>query len=235
MRVSDAVRLGYALALLVEPRRLARALTGAELDRRAVITARILGARHLLQGSVMVIGGNQLRRAGRATDLLHAATMFALAAWSPGRTRTALTDAVMAAALACTGGPRDEGRTPSSRDARGELTRRPPALLDVPGRAQPGATTVADLEGEADHALERRRRHVLLQDAVYRAYQAARGRPLAEVRQALLRSIHELGLSDPPAPWLDSASADIAQGSIYVVSGPAMQDLGLELPPHRPI
>lgn len=234
MRVSDAVRLGYGLALLIEPRGLARALTGAELDRRAVIAARVLGARQLLQGSAMVIGGSdQMRRAGRATDLLHAASMYVLAAWSPGRTRTALSDAVVATALAWTGEPLDRGRSQSSPEAADEATRRPPDLLDLPVRAHPGAATVQ--HGGADHALERRRREVLLQGAIYRAFQAAGGRPLAEARKALMSSIHELGLSDPPALWLDSAAAEIAEGYLYVVSGPAMQDLGLELPPHHPL
>jgi hypothetical protein len=234
MRVSDALRLGYGLALLVGPRGLSRTLTRAELDRRAVITARVLGARHLLQGTAMVIdGGHELRRAGRATDLLHAASMSALAAWSPGRTRLALTDAVVATALAWTGGPRAEGRTQPPRGAREVVTRRPPDLLDLPGPARPAAATIFD--AGADHALERRQRHALLQRAVHRAFQASRGRSLEETRQALLRSIHELGLSDPPAPWLDSAAAEIAEGNIYVVSGPAMQDLGLELPPHHPL
>jgi hypothetical protein len=181
---------------------------------------------------MVVGGGHELRRAGRAVDLLHAASLSALAAWSPGRTRVALTDAVVATALALTGGPRAEGRTPPVREARTEATGRPPDLLDLPVRTQLAATVVDD---EADHALERRQHHALLQRAVYLAFQEANGRSLDVARQTLLRAIHELGLSDPPALWLDSAAAEIAEGNLYVVNGPAMQDLGLELPPHHPL
>jgi hypothetical protein len=233
MKVSDAIRLGYGAALLLRPRGVARTLTGAELDRRAVITARALGVRHLVQGAAMVVGGgHEQRRAGRAVDLLHAASMSALAAWSPGRTRVALTDGVVATALALTGGPRAEGRTPPAGEARTEATGRPPDLLDLPVRTQLGAKV---FDEEAGHALERRQRHALLQRAVHRAFEVAQGRSLDEARQSLLRSIHELGLSDPPTLWLDSAAAEIAEGNLYVVSGPAMQDLGLELPPHHPL
>lgn len=103
--MSDVVRLGYGVALLVDPEGVGRRLTGAPLDPRATLAARALGVRHVLQALACLIHGTPLvRRAGQATDLLHAASMGALAAYDPARRRQALTDGTVALTFALTGG-----------------------------------------------------------------------------------------------------------------------------------
>ncbi|QGN58506.1 hypothetical protein [Nostocoides sp. HKS02] len=101
MRVGDAARLGYGLALLADPQGVARALTGTGLDHGEQVAARVLGVRHVAQAVVLAVDDRALaRRAGRVVDLMHAASMLALAAWSPRRRRIALTDATIASMLA---------------------------------------------------------------------------------------------------------------------------------------
>jgi hypothetical protein len=103
MRASDALRLAYGLALLADPQRVARGLTGRGLDREEQVTARVLGARHVTQAVVLVLDDRALtRNAGGVVDLMHAASMLLLAAWSPGRRRLALTDATIASLFAGT-------------------------------------------------------------------------------------------------------------------------------------
>lgn len=103
-RASDVVRLGYGVALLVDPDGTGARLTGATLDPRARVAARVLGVRHVVQALVCLAHGTHaVRRAGRATDLLHAASMVGLAAVDRGRRRQALTDGTVALAFALAG------------------------------------------------------------------------------------------------------------------------------------
>ncbi|HEV7172661.1 hypothetical protein [Pedococcus sp.] len=102
--VSEVVRLGYGVALLVDPEGTGRRMTGGPLDARATLAARVLGARHVVQALVSLSHGTRLvRRMGQATDLLHAASMGALAAYDPARRRQALTDGTVALAFAAAG------------------------------------------------------------------------------------------------------------------------------------
>jgi hypothetical protein len=74
----------YGLGLLLTPASTLSALARSPLDRPAVAVARALGARQLVQAAL-------LRRyptapcllAGAAVDAAHAASMLALARWSP--------------------------------------------------------------------------------------------------------------------------------------------------------
>lgn len=95
----------------------ARALLGAaELARPSLLVAqhqpdaltlrviRVLGARDLAQAWLTVsVPTRRVVRAGVVVDLLHAASMLALAAADQRRRRTALTSAAWAGALAATG------------------------------------------------------------------------------------------------------------------------------------
>lgn len=102
--VSDVVRLGYGVALLVAPGATGRSMTGAPLDPRATLAARVLGVRHVVQALACLTHGTPLvRRMGQATDLLHAASMGALAAYDPARRRQALTDGTVALGFAAAG------------------------------------------------------------------------------------------------------------------------------------
>ena len=85
--------------LLAAPDRVLRA--GGGRDTPAVrLAVRILGARHLAEAAVLARahGGRPLRRIVDI-DLIHAASMFGLAAISPAMRRDALLSAASACAL----------------------------------------------------------------------------------------------------------------------------------------
>ena len=97
----NRIRFGYGTALLILPGAVLARLTGAPVDPRTVVVARVLGARELAQAELP-------RRhptpgvlwAGAGVDLLHAASMVGLAAADPGRRRLAQHNAVSATLLA---------------------------------------------------------------------------------------------------------------------------------------
>jgi hypothetical protein len=236
MRITDVVRFGYGLALLADPQRVARTLTRTELDRRGQVTARVLGARHVVQAAVLVCGDRaQVRRASRVVDLLHASSMLVLAAWAPGRGRAALSDAAVAALLAGTAGAPKRG--PSASQQSQEPSTSPESTSDridlPPLPPELGGSLAAD--PDAGDLGVRRQREAGRQAAVYEAFGIARGGTMQRARAALVQAMGARGLPLPPAPWLDAVASDIAAGNIYIVSGPAMQDVGLQLPPHEPI
>ena len=102
-----AVRACYGTALLLAPGPLIRICTGYPADARVRLTARVLGARHLLQAALTAGAGPGSGTgglaAGAAVDLMHAASMAGLAAVSRPLRRTALTDAMLETALAAAG------------------------------------------------------------------------------------------------------------------------------------
>jgi len=97
-------RAAYGCALLIAPDTLLGLAGRPPAGPGAVVVARVLAARHLLQAAVTTakpaapIGG-----LGAAVDVLHAATGLALAAVSPRWRRAALVDAATATALAVAG------------------------------------------------------------------------------------------------------------------------------------
>ena len=104
-----AIRACYGAALLLAPGPLIRICTGYPADSRVRLTARALGARHLIQAALTVGAGPGSGpgagglAAGAAVDLMHAASMAGLAAVSRPLRRTALTDAMLETALAAAG------------------------------------------------------------------------------------------------------------------------------------
>ncbi|KQU68930.1 hypothetical protein ASD62_02810 [Phycicoccus sp. Root563] len=234
MKVRDAVRLGYGFLLLTRPERVARVLTGGGLDRRARVTARILGGRHIAQALLVARDGRAaVRRVGRAVDLLHAASMLLLAAWAPDRTRTAMADAAVATLFAGPSSPTEDNSN-ALAPRRRPATRTPQPLLDLPAPPHPkGVLPIADRGLTGGAALRRRHRHER-QDALREVLAKSPGLNLAQTRAALVSALEARGLGVPPEPWLEAAAIDLVNGNIYVVNGPAMQDTGLELPPHGP-
>ncbi len=104
--VLGAVRACYGTALLLAPGPLIRICTGYPADSRVQWTARVLGARHLIQAALAAGSGSSPQRrlaASAAVDLVHASSMAGLAAVSPRLRRTALTDALLETALAAAG------------------------------------------------------------------------------------------------------------------------------------
>ncbi len=70
-----------------------------EVDEMAL---RVLGARHLAQGAFQTLAPTHFQRLFVAVDVIHTATMLALAAVDPSRRRPALLTAAVAAASAAT-------------------------------------------------------------------------------------------------------------------------------------
>lgn len=104
-----ATRIGWGMVLLARPERLLQ-LTGAPWPQTAKATVRVLGARQVLQGAVLLAGGHGSRSrlvldASTATDALHAASMVALAATRPRWRTPAAIDALIAGTLAGAGWP----------------------------------------------------------------------------------------------------------------------------------
>ncbi|GAA2164588.1 hypothetical protein GCM10009845_20340 [Pedococcus bigeumensis] len=221
--------MGYGLALLGAPELVARSLTGvATLDQPSRVVARILGTRHVLQALLLITRDRVwLRRAGRATDLLHAASMILLAVLAPGRERLALADAMIAGTLA---GPAASttGPGPSARPQDGD-GRDVARAAEVFGSAELAELT--DLSG----ARSRRQRRANLQHAINLTLRETRGAAPADIRAALERNIGRRGLACPPEYWLEAVTSDLARGAIYVVSGPAMQDIGARVPRGEPL
>lgn len=99
-RVLGGARLAWAAALLVAPRNVLGALSPGAIDHAAVGVARVLGARHALQGFLELTGRQRWRVAGSLIDGLHGATAVGLAAVDSRWRRAALVDATLAAAFA---------------------------------------------------------------------------------------------------------------------------------------
>jgi hypothetical protein len=95
----------WGATLAIAPYRVIAALGVPQPPPVGLVTAaRVLGVRHLLQAAILErrLGhrpGSSARPAG-AVDLLHAASMLALAAVDPPRRRPALVSATVATALA---------------------------------------------------------------------------------------------------------------------------------------
>ena len=60
---------------------------------------------------------------------------------------------------------------------------------------------------------------------------ALAGRDRQTSAAALERNLAQRGLAHPGDPWLEAATSDLARGKLYVVNGPAMQDIGVRV--HR--
>jgi len=104
-RWACAVRASYGAVLVCAPGPLIRARTGRRPSRRVQAVARLLGLRHLAQA--LVCGAAPTRwliRAGAAADLLHAASMLAVAAEDRRLQPAALTDAGIATGFAAAAG-----------------------------------------------------------------------------------------------------------------------------------
>ena len=103
--VTVAVRAAYGAALLLVPERVLGLGTRAPIPPAAVVVARVLGARHVLQSLLTAAAPTAaVTGAGALVDVLHGSTGVGLAAMSPRWRRTALADAALATVLAAAGG-----------------------------------------------------------------------------------------------------------------------------------
>jgi hypothetical protein len=100
VRPLAAIRAAYGIVLLAVPGTLLQA-TGSDATTGRITVARILGARHLLQGLVQRRGA--VPRLGAAVDALHAMSMFGLAALNDGVRAAAAVDGSVATTFAAAG------------------------------------------------------------------------------------------------------------------------------------
>ena len=96
-----AARAAYGVALIALPRgTLGGRRLGAE-EPDAILFARVLGARQLIEAGVLAWRPRRrVLLAGAAVDAAHSASMLALCALSPSRRRLAAANAAVAALLA---------------------------------------------------------------------------------------------------------------------------------------
>lgn len=94
-------RAAYGLVALVAPHRVAALELGRAPARGTTTVARVLGARHLVQGlAVLATGGPDAHRLGAGVDALHAASMVPWSALTRTDRRYYVTSGVLAATLA---------------------------------------------------------------------------------------------------------------------------------------
>jgi hypothetical protein len=104
MKPRYALRIAVGALLIAKPRAVLSDLPHERIDRSAMLFARVLGARNVVEG--LVLGERPspgLIRAGAVVDSLHALTMAGLAVARPERRKLALANLATASALAFEG------------------------------------------------------------------------------------------------------------------------------------
>jgi hypothetical protein len=100
-RPLTAIRFGYRTLLLLAPQRAMTALAGMPIDRPTRITARVLGARELVQTELMRRHPSRaVRLTGAGVDAVHALSMLALSRTDSSRRGPARRSAVSASVWA---------------------------------------------------------------------------------------------------------------------------------------
>ena len=103
VRAGAAVRAGWGLLLVAAPAAVPRR-SGGGSDGRALVVARVLGVRELLQATVTAaVPARSVVGAGAAIDAVHAVTAVGLALVDPRRRALALASAATAAGWAALG------------------------------------------------------------------------------------------------------------------------------------
>lgn len=97
----ELVRAGWGAVLLAAPSQVLDHIHGVQVDRKALVVTRILGARHLVQASFSGVNpGPEVLAAGIWVDAVHSLTAFGLAAVDRRRARGGIVDGIVAAAWA---------------------------------------------------------------------------------------------------------------------------------------
>ena len=149
LRLIELGRAAWGAGMLFAPRLVLERVHGVDIDTKAVIVARILGARHLVQAALSGIDPSpEVLAMGVWVDTAHASTALALAAADHSRRRAGITDGIVALGWAGTGyrDLRSAHATPPGHDRRRDaLARRVMQFL-------PGARPLARA---ADRASQR--------------------------------------------------------------------------------
>ena len=98
LRGLELMRAGWGAVLLAAPAPVLTHIHGVEVDRKALLVSRILGARHLVQASFSGINPSpEVLAAGIWVDTVHSITAFGLAAVDRRRARGGIVDGMVAA------------------------------------------------------------------------------------------------------------------------------------------
>lgn len=101
IRGIELLRAGWGAVLLTVPGIVLASLRGVQVDRKALIVARILGARHIVQALASGINPSpETLAAGVWVDTVHAMTALGLAAVDRDRAQGGVADAIVAASWA---------------------------------------------------------------------------------------------------------------------------------------
>ncbi|OBH60220.1 hypothetical protein A5685_02970 [Mycobacterium colombiense] len=104
IRAIELIRAGWGVVLLAAPNEVLDHIHGVQVDRKALVVTRILGARHLTQALLSGVNpGPEVLAAGVWVDTVHSATALGLAVVDRRRARGGVTDAVVAASWAALG------------------------------------------------------------------------------------------------------------------------------------
>ncbi|OMB95726.1 hypothetical protein [Mycobacterium colombiense] len=120
IRAIELIRAGWGVVLLAAPNEVLDHIHGVQVDRKALVVTRILGARHLTQALVSGVNpGPEVLAAGVWVDTVHSATALGLAVVDRRRARGGVTDAVVAASWAALGWRHLRKGEARTGDARG--------------------------------------------------------------------------------------------------------------------
>ncbi|OBJ00983.1 hypothetical protein A5659_24345 [Mycobacterium sp. 1165196.3] len=104
IRAIELIRAGWGAVLLAAPAEVLDHIHGVQVDRKALVVTRILGARHLTQAALSGVNpGPEVLAAGVWVDVVHSATALGLAVLDRRRARGGVTDAAVAATWAALG------------------------------------------------------------------------------------------------------------------------------------
>lgn len=104
LRSIELIRAGWGAVLLAAPAEMLDHIHGVQVDRKALVVTRILGARHVAQALLSGVNpGPEVLAAGVWVDAVHSATALGLAVVDRRRARGGVTDAVVAASWAALG------------------------------------------------------------------------------------------------------------------------------------
>lgn len=104
LRSIELIRAGWGAVLLAAPAEVLDHIHGVQVDRKALVVTRILGARHVAQALLSGVNpGPEVLAAGVWVDAVHSATALGLAVVDRRRARGGVTDAVVAASWAALG------------------------------------------------------------------------------------------------------------------------------------
>jgi hypothetical protein len=101
LRYLELFRAGWGAVLLVAPDAVLTEVGGVQVDRKAIVVARILGGRQLVQAAFSGIRPSpEILAAGVWVDGVHALTAFGLALADRRRARIGVADGLVAASWA---------------------------------------------------------------------------------------------------------------------------------------